>query len=130
MEGRGLSKHYTLQLDPKLVHVICEIWRIPCACISCINMLYNLWAYDVDPKKQPHYQPIGGCTYWPLLGTINKWNIIHFTNKNTSIDDFDEVHNIVLGGISENMVSLGKLGKCGAINAEYTTAMGYYVGKY
>ena len=36
----------------------------------------------------------------------------------------------MLGGISENMVSLGKLGKCGAINAEYTTAMGYYVGKY
>ena len=36
----------------------------------------------------------------------------------------------MLGGISDNMASLVKLGKYGAINSVDTTAMGYYVIKY
>ena len=37
--ARGLSKHYNLRLDPKLGHVICEIFRIPCAFVSGTSML-------------------------------------------------------------------------------------------
>ena len=31
--ARGLGKHYYLHFDPKLGNVVCEIIRIPCACV-------------------------------------------------------------------------------------------------
>ena len=37
--ARGLSKHCHLRFDPKLVHGICAIHHIPCACVSCTSML-------------------------------------------------------------------------------------------
>ena len=33
--GRGLSKQYHLRFDPKLGNGVCEIRRIPCACVVC-----------------------------------------------------------------------------------------------
>ena len=36
--SRGLSNHYNLRYDLKLGHVICEICRIPCACVACTSM--------------------------------------------------------------------------------------------
>ena len=41
--ARGLSKHYHLRFGPKLGMVVCEIIRIPCACVSCTSMLDKLW---------------------------------------------------------------------------------------
>ena len=40
---RGLSKHYHLCFDPKLINGICVILRIPCACVACISMLDKPW---------------------------------------------------------------------------------------
>ena len=37
--SRGFSKHYHLRFDTKIVHGICVIFRIPCACIACTSML-------------------------------------------------------------------------------------------
>ena len=37
--AKGLIKHYHLHSDPKLVHGICAIRRIPCACVGCTSML-------------------------------------------------------------------------------------------
>ena len=42
---------------------------------------------------------------------------------------FNDIHNIVLDGISDNMVLLAKSGKYGAINTVDTMAIGYYVVK-
>ena len=39
----GLIKHYHLQLDPESGHGTCAIRRIPCAYISCTNMLDKPW---------------------------------------------------------------------------------------
>ena len=53
-----------------------------------------------------------------------------FTNKRTSSEDFDDVHKVVLYGISDNMASLVQLGKYGGTNAADPTTMGYYMIKY
>ena len=52
------------------------------------------------------YQPVTDCTYWPVLGSYNNWNIIHLTPKSTPFEEFDEIHQVVLYGISDNMASL------------------------
>ena len=93
-------------------------------------MLYNPWAYKVDTTKQPCHRCVYGCTYWPVLCSCNSYNIIQFTNKATSSEDFDSAHKVVLDGISDNMASLVQLGKYGNINAADTTTMGYHVIKY
>ena len=38
-ESRGLIKHYHLRFYPKLGNGICEILRIPFACVACTSML-------------------------------------------------------------------------------------------
>ena len=42
-------------------------------------------------------------------------------------DAFDEIHKVVIDGISENMASLVQSGMYGAINTYDTTKNGFYV---
>ena len=65
-----------------------------------------------------------------MLGYINKWNIIQFTNKTISSEDFDVVHKVVFDGISDNMTSSVKVGKYGSINSSDPTTIVYYVIKH
>ena len=46
------------------------------------------------------------CTYWPVLGELNNWNIIEYLSKSTSSETFYEIHQVVLDGKSDNMASL------------------------
>ena len=49
------------------------------------------------------------------------------SSKSTSSDTFDEVHQIILDGISDNMASLVESGTYGAINTSDTSINGFYV---
>ena len=40
---RELSKHYHLRFDTKLGNDVCEILRIPCACVACTSMIQKTW---------------------------------------------------------------------------------------
>ena len=93
-------------------------------------MLEKPCVIDSDPTSQPCYQPLEDCTYWPVLGSFNNWNIIQFTNKTTTNKDFDTVHKVVSDGISDNMSALVNNGKYGAINTENPTTIGYYVVRF
>ena len=103
---RGMSKYYHLRFDPKLAMGECEISRIPCACVACTSMLDKPWISSIPSDKQELYKPVTNCTYWPVLGAFNNWNIIQSSSKSTSSDAFDEIHQVVLDRISGNMVSL------------------------
>ena len=127
---RGLGKHYNLRVYPKLGNVKCTIRQIPCDCIACTTMLDKPWAYGIDPTKHPRYQPVVECIYWTVLGSFNNWNIFPFSNKITSSEDFDTVHNVFLDNISDNMAILLQLRKYGDINVPHPTKKGYYVIKY
>ena len=81
--ARGLSKHYHLHFDPKLGMGVCAILRIPCSCVSCTSMLDKPWISGIQPEKQERYKPVTKCTYWPVLGSFNNWNIIQFSQKST-----------------------------------------------
>ena len=76
----GLSKHYNLQLYTKLGNGKFSIRRILCVCIACTTMLDKPWAYTVNPTKHPCYQTVDDCTYWPVLDSLNNWNVIQFAN--------------------------------------------------
>ena len=92
-------------------------------------MLDNTWDYGVEHTKHTRYQPVVECTYWPVLGSFNKRNIVKITKK-TSSEDFDELHKVFIDDISDDIASLGQLGKYGAINTADPTTLGYYVITY
>ena len=64
-----------------------------------------------------------------MLGSLNNWNIIKFTNKKTTNKDFDAVHKFILDHISDNLSELVQNGNYGAINTADPTTVGYYVVK-
>ena len=104
--ARGLGKHYHLRFYPKLGMGKCAILCIPCACVACKSMLDKPWISGIPSEKQERYKPVTKCTYWPVLGEFNNWNIIELSSKSTSSETFDEIHQVVLDGISDNMESL------------------------
>ena len=76
--SRGMSKHNHLRFDPKLGMGVCEICRIPCACVACTSMLDKTWMSGISSDKQERYKTVIKCNYWPVLGYFNNWDIILF----------------------------------------------------
>ena len=60
-------------------------------------------------------------------GYFNNWNIIQLSQKSTPSVTFDEIHQVVLDGISDNMASLVESGKYGAINTIEKITHVFYV---
>ena len=83
---RGIGKHYHLRFDPKLGMGKCAIRRIPCVYVPCTSMLDKPWISGRPSEKQERYQQVTKCTYWPVLGAFNNWNIIQLSSKSTSSD--------------------------------------------
>ena len=50
------------------------------------------------------------------MGPYNIWNIVYLTPKPITSEAFDEIHQVVLDGLSENMASLVQSGIYCAIN--------------
>ena len=62
-----------------------------------------------------------------MLGSFNNWDIIKLSHKTTPSEEIDTIAQVVLDGIINNMSSLLKSGRYGAINITYASKMGYYV---
>ena len=82
-------------------------------------MLDKSWAPGISLSQKIHYQPLQYCTYCPVLFCLKNWNIIKFSNKDTTSEDFEAINQVVLDGISENMASLVQYGKYGYMNKTY-----------
>ena len=90
-------------------------------------MLDNPWISGIPSYEQYRYKPVTKCTYWPLLGSFNNWEIIQLSQKSTPSDAFDEIHQVVLYGISDNIASLIESVNYEAINTTDTATNGFYV---
>ena len=101
------------------------IRRIPCACVASTSMLDKPWITGIPSDKQDRYKPVTKCTYRPLLGYFNNWNIIQLSSNSTSADTFDEINQVLLDRISDNIASLAESGKYGAINTTDTSTNGF-----
>ena len=125
--ARGLSKHYHLHFDTKIGNGVCAIHCITCECVACTSILDKPWISGIPSYEQDRYKPVTKCTYCPLLCSFKNWNIILLSHKSTPSDAFDEIHQVVLEGISDNMASLFESGKYGAINTTGITTNVFYV---
>ena len=90
-------------------------------------MLDKAWTYGIPLDKQERYKPVTNFIYCTFLGSFNNWNIIQLSQKSTPSDTFDEIHQVVLDGISDNMASSVESGQYGSINTTDTETNGFYV---
>ena len=79
--ARGMSKHYPLSFDPKIGNDVCAIFRIPCVCVACTSMLDKPCIHGITSGEKERYKYVTNCTYWPVLGSFNDWNIILLSQK-------------------------------------------------
>ena len=84
-----LGKHYSLRFDQNLGHGICEIRRIPCACVSCTSMIDKPRISIIQSTKQARYQYVTNFTYWPVLGPYKNCTFIELTPKSIPSKAFD-----------------------------------------
>ena len=112
-----------MQFYSKLGLGICAIRRLFYVCDECIYMLDKTLDSWFDTKKQPRYQPVTNFSYWEVLGSFNNYNIITLAHRSTTSEAFEEIHQVVLDGISDNMDSLDKYDNYGSINTIDTLIM-------
>ena len=99
----GLGKHYNFRFDPKLGNGVYAIIHISCSCVVCTSILDKTWISGIPSDEQERYKTVTKCTYWPVLGSFNNWNIIELSQKSIPSDSFDEIHQVVLDVINDNM---------------------------
>ena len=87
-------------------------------------MVYKLWIRCLTPKQQPRYKHVTSFSYWTVLGSFKNWNVITLSQKSTTSEDFEEIHQVVFDGISDNMDSLVQYSKYGSINTTDASTMG------
>ena len=124
---RGFSNHYHMPFDPKISHETCTIREKNCNCVGYTSMLDKKLVHGLKLQQQLRYQHFTECTYCTVLGSFNHYNITTFSHKATTGEDFEEIHQVVLDGISNNMASLFQSSNYVAINTTYSITMGYYV---
>ena len=95
-----------------------------------VHILDKPWIHGLKPPQQPLYRHVTDLNYWTFLGSFNKCGIITLSYKATTSDSFEEIHQVVLDGISKNMSSLVQYGKYGSITTTHTLTMKYYVIKF
>ena len=100
------------------LYTLCLFWMY-------IYAIQNLGSWFATTKKS-RYQPVTDWTYRRKIFAFNNWNIITLSHKITTSEAFEDIHQVVLDGISENAASLVQYGNYGAINTTDTMRMGYY----
>ena len=81
-------------------------------------------------NQKPQYHPVKDCSYWTVLGSFKKCNIVQFSHKATYSEEIEKVNQVVPCVISYNMDALVQTGQYDGINTIYTTKMVYYVIKF
>jgi hypothetical protein len=132
IRGRnGVLTHYHFRLDPNLGAGKCAIRRIPCACPACVQTLLLDWDPTITiPKDQPRYQPVKRCHFHDILGKYNNWIIMEFNNKGSPDEDLDDVHAVVLKGMTETTMEQIEIDGYGAVSTDDPKTAGYYIVRF
>ena len=98
--------------------------------MACTTILNKPWYSSVSNTEQTLYKPVLKCTYSTVLVTYNNYNAVNFKNKYTPVEDFYDIHEVVLDGISETTALPVQTVNCGFIITTDITTMRYYVVKF
>ena len=74
-QDKVTMKHFIqIICNPDLDEGLCDMRRIHCACIGCVEKLYNPLLPNLDKSLQPRYAlETETCKYSSILHRYNQW---------------------------------------------------------
>ena len=73
--------------------------RIPCAYLTCLEILKKTWYIDLYEKKQRRYWFNERCIYWRNFKEYNNWRVVDLVTTNVTSTEEEKVYEIILYGI-------------------------------
>ena len=99
----GISSMYTFRCDPDLGIGKTACRRIPCACLSCKEILHLSWEKGIVDREQPRYGANERCIYWRNFMGYNNWRVVDLVVTNITPEEEVKVYEIILHGIEARM---------------------------
>ena len=65
-----------------------------------------------------------------MQGSFNNYNIIKLLHIETTCEAFEQIHQVVIDGFSDNMVSFVQFGKYSFMKTTDISTMGYYLVEF
>ena len=90
----------------------------------------KVWIAKVNDKDQPRYAHVPNCKYNAIFGSYNDWIIMTFVNKKTPDNEYDNVHRLVMSGLTKNMSSKIIVGNIGVVATNDTNTEGYFLVQF
>ena len=112
--------------NQKIEHGTCEIYLSPCMCTQLTYKLDKPRNPGVPPHQQPCYKPVKYCTFWPVLGSFNHWNIINFHMRQHLLRNLIRFITFYLTESATTCMHWRKFYKYVAINTTDMFTMVYY----
>jgi len=124
----GVMGHYNIRADPALGAGCVAVRRIPCACSGCRRQLKQDWVPTLPFQEQPRYKATTDCSMHDVFQGENDWKLITLVDaKDSDVDLNDEVHELVLEGITDRLETRVAVGGYGAVSTDDPESDGYYM---
>ena len=108
----------------------CEIIPIAGACLPWTNNMDAQWFTCNRDVEHPRYWRVDNVVYVSNIGSFNEWKPVTFDNSSTTEEEFDDINQVIIDGISYKIWSFVTRGYFGTVSNDNTKKDGYYMLKF
>ena len=83
----GISSMYNFRCDPYLGIEKAACRRIPCTCLTCLEILKTPWDRELNDQPQPRYRINKRCLYCNNFKGYNNWRVVDLVTINIATED-------------------------------------------
>ena len=99
----GISSMYNFSCDPDLCIGKAACRRIPCARMSCLDILNLTWEKGIVDRDKPRYGVNERCIYWRNFMGFNNWRVVDLVATNVTPEEEEKIYEIILHGVEATM---------------------------
>ena len=87
---------YNFRCDPDLGIGKAACRQIPCACLSCLEILNTHWEKVIVDRNQPRYGVNEWWIYWRNFMGYKNWRVVDLVTTNVTPEEEEKVYEIIL----------------------------------
>ena len=95
----GISSIFNFRCDPYLWIEKAACRRIPCAYLTCLEMIKTSWDIYLDNKEYSRYRINEWCIYWRNFKRYNNWRVVDLVTTNVTSGEGKNIYELILHGI-------------------------------
>ena len=126
----GISSMYNFRCDPDFGIWKAACRRIPCACMTCLELLETPWNKELNDQLQPRYGINERCLYYRNFKGYNNWRVTNLATKSIATENEEAIYEIMLHGIEARMNERILIENFGAMRTDDEATQGYYLVKW